>query len=133
MTLVTLWPSRARVGTSASASSDPLPSLILLMAIFSPVCHMHYLLFCLPSVMGLLLHTWQRQGSLRVPWGLTICFIVFNATMLVAYLPGLEPVRDLCVALFATVPLWVIPVAQMWRGTPATPPIDAPSEMRRAA
>jgi len=91
--------------------------LILLMTIFSPVCHSHYLLFCLPIVMSLLAQAWQFQPTIRVPRLLAICFIVFNVTMAVAYLPGLEILKDRCAALFPTLPLWGIPVAQLWRGT----------------
>src|SRR5262249_2288093 len=50
MTFLTLWP---RGGTSVRVASA-FGGLILLMAIFSPVCHSHYLLFCVPAVMALL-------------------------------------------------------------------------------
>ena len=133
MTFLTLWPSRKLAAKPDSRSPYPLACLILLMAIFSPVCHMHYLLFCIPLVMCLLMNAWQGTTTVRVPWLLTICFVVFNATMIVAYLPNLEPLRDLCIALFATLPLWVIPVVQMWCGAPAVAVDSAPQETRRAA
>ena len=77
--------------------------------------HRHYLLFCVPIVMCLLAATWNHQPTLRVPWGLTACFLVFNVTMFVAYLPDLENImKDRCAALFATLPLWLIPVWVLW-------------------
>ena len=35
--------------------------------------------------------------------------------MAIAYLPDLEILKDRCVALFATLPLWLIPTVQRWR------------------
>jgi alpha-1,2-mannosyltransferase len=117
MTFATLWPGARPRNGSTIGRTHQFAGLILLMTIFSPVCHSHYLLFCLPIVMSLLAQAWQYQPTIRVPRLLAICFIVFNVTMAVAYLPGLEILKDRCAALFATLPLWGIPVAQLWRGT----------------
>ena len=89
--------------------------LILLMAIFSPVCHSHYLLFSMPIVMAMLAGAWQNQPTLRLSWPLATAFITFFATMAIAYLPGMEILKDRCAALFATLPLWGIPIWQLWR------------------
>jgi hypothetical protein len=134
MTVATLWPGQGGMPTPAPSSAWSAPhesvgmarestthrahqvgGLILLMTIFSPVCHSHYLLFCLPIVMSLLANAWQHQPTIRIPRALTTCFIVFNMTVAVAYLPGLEILKDRCAALFATLPLWAIPVVQVWR------------------
>ena len=112
MTFLTLWPGR----DSTTRTAHQFAALILLMTIFSPVCHSHYLLFCLPIVMSLLAHGWAYQTTTRIPWTLTTSFAIFVVTMAVAYLPGLEILKDRCAALFATLPLWVIPMAQLWRG-----------------
>ena len=85
------------------------------MAFFSPVSHMHYLLFSLPMTMSLLVRAWQDQTAVLVPWPLAVCFIVFNLAMALAYLPGLEVLKDRCVPLFATLPMWISAVVQMWR------------------
>jgi hypothetical protein len=116
MTFLTLWPGTLRRDESPTRTASVFGSLILLMTIFSPVSHRHYLLFCMPIVMCVLVATWNTQPTLRIPWGLTGCFLVFNVTMFVAYLPDLENImKDRCAALFATLPMWVIPVWMLWR------------------
>jgi hypothetical protein len=130
MTLLTLWPgtnrsrerSVSRPRDLTTRCAHQLAGLILLMTIFSPVSHTHYLLFCLPIVMSLLAHAWQNQATIRTPRLLTTCFIVFNVTIAVAYLPGLEILKDRCAALFATLPLWAIALAQLWRAPAETRP-----------
>jgi hypothetical protein len=91
------------------------------------------LLFCVPIVMSLLAQAWRFQTSTRLPSWLTACFIVFNVTMAVAYLPGLEILKDRCAALFATLPFWAIPVVQMWRGGSVVSVEPATKESRKAA
>jgi alpha-1,2-mannosyltransferase len=131
MTLLTLWPGTWRKSESTTLCAHQFAGLIVLMTFFSPVSHSHYLLFCLPVVMSLLAYSWQGQPTLRVPWLLMGCFIVFNVTMAIAYLPGLEILKDRCAALFATLPLWVIPVVQAWRGSAGT--VQVALEMPRQA
>jgi len=105
----------------------------LLMTIFSPVCHSHYLLFCVPIVMSLLAQTWQRQATVHVPWPLTACFVLFATVMAIAYMPGLEILKDRCASLFATLPLWGIPIAQLWSGQVQMPSLSTSNTASRAA
>ncbi len=127
MTFVTIWPG---TGTSMRVAYG-MGGLIVLMAIFSPVCHSHYLMFCMPIVMSLLAGVWRSQPTLRLPLPLTTVFVVFIATMAIAYLPGLEILKDRCAALFATLPLWGIPIARLWRRQPPLPEVASP--LRQAA
>ncbi len=126
-TFVTLWP---RVD-GATRIAHVLGGLILLMAIFSPVCHSHYLLFCLPIVMGLLAHVWQDQATIHVPWPMTAMCWIFVATMAVAYLPGLEILKDRCVSLFVALSFWAVPIWQVWRGSAVA--VAPAEELRKAA
>jgi hypothetical protein len=127
MTLVTLWPRRDGPTPIAFA----VGGLILLMTIFSPVCHSHYLLFCLPMVMAIFAHVWQDQSSMHLPWPLTAMCVAFVVTMAIAYLPGLEILKDRCAALFVTLPFWGVPIWHMWRRPTA---VVAPAqELRKAA
>jgi hypothetical protein len=126
MTFITLWPGTIRKIESTTLCAHQIAELIVLMTLFSPVSHSHYLLFCLPVAMSLLAHTWKDQPTLRVPWWLTGCFIVFNVTMAIAYLPGLEILKDRCAALFATLPLWLVPAVQTWRGSANTSSVALP-------
>jgi hypothetical protein len=133
MTFVTLWPGTWPRTDSTTLRAHQFAGLVLLMTIYSPVCHSHYLLFCVPIVMSLLAQAWQFQTSTRLPLWLTACFIVLNVTMAVAYLPGLEILKDRCAALFATLPLWTIPVVQMWRGISTNPVAEMSRDSRKAA
>jgi hypothetical protein len=120
MTFLTLWPGTLARGTGRSDERRRLgfglAGLILLMAIFSPVCHPHYLAFCLPLVACLIFDTWQFRATIRLPRMLVAAFTVFFVTAALAYLPVLEILQDRCAALFATLPLWMIAIVQMWRG-----------------
>lgn len=128
MTFATLWPGS---GTTLRVTYC-FGSLIVLMAILSPVCHTHYLVFAVPIVMGLLAGVWQNQPTLRVPWLLTAVFIAFNVTLVLAYLPDREEIlRDRCAALFPTLFFWAIPIVHLWRRQPERPALAAPA--RQAA
>ncbi|MBI2806961.1 MAG: DUF2029 domain-containing protein [Planctomycetes bacterium] len=137
MTFLTLWPT-TRQGERAGQgllAAHPFAGLIVLMTIFSPVSHSHYLMFCLPITMCLLAKVWESKETLAVPRWLVAVFVIFVATMAVAYLPGLEILKDRCAALFATLPLWAIPMVQTWQAIRNTPP-SAPAQnppMRAAA
>jgi alpha-1,2-mannosyltransferase len=129
MTFVTLWPRR----DGATNVAMLFGGLILLMTIFSPVCHSHYLLFCVPIVMALMAHFWQDQATVRVPWWITAMNTAFVATMAIAYLPGLEILKDRCATLFATLPLWAGPIWLLWRRVPTAVAVEPAQELRRAA
>ena len=116
MTFLTLWPRR----DPTMGIAHVFAGLILLMTIFSPVCHSHYLLFCVPIVMSLLAHAWQNTDTTHMPWSFRAMFAVFVVTMAVAYLPGMEILKDRCAAMFATLPLWALPVAQLWASAATT-------------
>jgi hypothetical protein len=127
MTFLTLWPR----SESTTGVAHVFGGLIVLMTIFSPVCHSHYLLFCLPIAMSLLAQLWQHQGTVKVPWPITSSFVAFVAVTGLANLPGLEILKDRCAALFFTLPLWGIPIAHLWRGQSPLPAIALQS--RQAA
>ncbi len=116
MTIVTLWPSTKTISGTARVAR-PFAALLVLMTIFSPICHSHYLVFCLPAIMCLMAQHWQFRTTIRLPGLLVICLFAFVATIAVAYLPGMEILKDRCAALFVTLPLWAILVAQMWHGS----------------
>lgn len=115
MTFLTLWPGV----DGPTRTAQVVGSLILLMMIFSPVCHSHYLLFTLPVLMSLLAHFWQDQATVRVPWPIVVMSVAFFTTMAIAYLPGMEILKDRCASLFVTLPFWALPAWQRWRGSNA--------------
>jgi len=115
MTFVTLWPGTWPGRRSASLEAIQFASLILLMTLFSPVCHSHYLLLCMPIVMVLCAEHWRHERTLKLPGYVVVSGVAFFTTMAIAYLPGCEILKDRCASLFATVPLWAIAVVWMWR------------------
>lgn len=104
MTFLTLWRS------SKVPIAHTLGGLIVLMTIFSPMCRSHYLMFCMPIVMCLLSSQWQYQTTTYVPMLLKLVNTVFALTMAIAYLPGMEILKETCASLFATLPLWALPL-----------------------
>jgi hypothetical protein len=115
MTFVVLWP---RADTPLSIARQ-FAALIVLMTIFSPVSHSHYLAFCWPIVMILLASAWQEEAIVKVGWPVATVFTSFVATQIIAQMPGMEILKDRCLAMFATLPFWAIPVRQLWRREPA--------------
>jgi alpha-1,2-mannosyltransferase len=115
MTFLVLWPGTFGRALSAWGRLEQFSALILLMAIFSPVCHSHYLAFCLPTATCLLARSWQNRDDLRLGVGLASLFAIFVVTNVLPSLPDWEILRDRCLALFGTLPLWAASVAQLWK------------------
>ena len=103
MTFATLWPGTWPRRETPMLIAAQFGGLILLMTIFSPVSHSHYLMFCMPIVMVSLAEVWRTQTTVLVPRYVVASFSVFFATMAIAYLPGLEILKDRCAAVFATI------------------------------
>jgi alpha-1,2-mannosyltransferase len=110
MTLVVLWPA----GVGAWHEAARFSALILLMAILSPVCHLHYLVFCLPLVACLLARRFAQQDTLALPAALWALLAIFVASNVVPSLPGLGRLKDLCVNLLGTLPLWCAGIMALW-------------------
>ena len=79
-------------------------SLIVVMVLISPMCHLHYFCFAMPLVLGLLHHEWRDQTGIaigkRLKW-LLILHIAGGAFPLI-----FEDYRKLGVAPLTTLPLW---------------------------
>ena len=134
MTFLVLWPGTRGKPLSGQDGLAQFGALVLLMAIFSPVCHSHYLAFCLPTVTCLLARNWEQRDDLRVGAGLAWLFAIFLIANAIPSLPGLEILRDLCLALFGTLPLWGATVVQLWRRPLGeSVPLALPPEIPRMA
>jgi hypothetical protein len=98
--------------------------LTVLMPLLSPVCHLHYFCFALPLVAGLLA-AGARPGLLGLVLG-----VHFVASLL-PHLPGLQVLRDLGVAAYAVLLLWLAAGVLCLRRRPRTavaaaqPPLSA--------
>ncbi|HZT81209.1 MAG TPA: glycosyltransferase family 87 protein, partial [Gemmataceae bacterium] len=115
LTLVTLL--AAGRGSAGHRLRGPLllGALTLVMLMLSPICHLHYFCLALPLIMGLMALQWEVNGAARLNWGLTILLVVNFAANGVTHLPDSELVRDLGVAAYATLLLWLFAVVTLWR------------------
>jgi hypothetical protein len=95
-----------------------LGALALVMVLLSPVCHLHYFCLALPLIMGLTAWAWEVNGSARLGAGLTMLLAVNFLGNGVTHLPGAELARDLGLAGYATLLLWSVAVAVLWRTRP---------------
>ena len=84
----------------------------------SPVCHIHYFIFAMPLVMGLLAAMWERVPFPRLTPGLVLLFGANIALNIVAALPGFESWKDFGVTLGATFLLWGAGILDLLRKPP---------------
>jgi hypothetical protein len=92
---------RDAIGTTLFMSS-----LIVATLPISPVCHIHYFVFAIPLVMGLLATMWERVEFPRVEPIYVMLFAVNIVLNILPSLPGLESWKDFGVPLLATLLLW---------------------------
>lgn len=89
--------------------------LIVVMLPVSPVCHIHYFIFAMPLVMGLLAAAWERVPFPRLPPGLNLLFATNIILNVLAALPGFERWKDFGVTLGATFLLWGAGIFELLR------------------
>ncbi len=134
MTFLVLWPGTFGRRRGPWFEATQFSALILLMAILSPICHLHYLIFCLPLVLCLIARQWQNAATLRLSPALFAILATFTITNIVPSLPGLDRLKDLCVNMFGALPIWCAGIIQLWRWD-SIKQVAAPQplELRRAA
>jgi hypothetical protein len=92
-------------------------SLVVNMLLLSPVCHLHYFCLVVPLAMALLAKRWERQETLALGTALTLA-LVFNAVAnLLPQFPRFQGLRDVGVAMYATLLLWTVGIVLLWRRT----------------
>ncbi len=109
LTVAAGWKSGLR---SSSSLGLFLGSLLFLMSVLSPVCHLHYFAYSMPLVMALLLERWQFRRDLRIDRPLLILFGVFILANLVPHI--VEHIRDVGLPLWAGLCLWLLAVRRLW-------------------
>jgi hypothetical protein len=95
-----------------------LGALTLVMVMVSPVCHLHYFCLALPLVMGLLARDWEARGSMRPGAGLVALLAVNFVINALTHLPDTDLTRDLGLAGYTTLLLWLAAVVVLWRMRP---------------
>ncbi len=97
--------------TSAVDTQLLLGGLIVLMALLSPVCHLHYFALSIPLALGLVAVYWDRRpqhdAGIEIGMGLRILFAFNIVANVLPKLPGLEVFRDLGIAMYAALALWL--------------------------
>jgi hypothetical protein len=116
LTLVTLLafgrPWRRDTEPDAPASLLFLGCLTVIMVLLNPVCHLHYFCLLLPLVVGILA---ASRGSGSV-WGWALLFLLYVVANVLPHFPGLEVLRDVGLAMYAALALWLVGVVLLVRG-----------------
>jgi hypothetical protein len=94
-----------------------LGSLIFLMCVLSPVCHLHYFTYMLPLVMALLAQRWEFRRDLDMgPLLVVLLSLMFFANLL-PQLPRMELVlRDVGLPLYVGLGIWFLAMRRLWGG-----------------
>jgi hypothetical protein len=104
LTLVTLLVRPRR--DDAAGQVLFLGSLILIMLLLSPVCHLHYFCLMVPLVMGLLAAAWEQQRSATVPAGLRVLLTAFVIANVLPQFGMFQLLRDDGLVTYASLTLW---------------------------
>lgn len=107
--------------------------LLFNMLLLSPVCHIHYFCLLLPLVLGLLAAWWQQ--SLTPAWQRAVpaLLVLHAATNLLPVIPGLEVIRDVGLATYGALPLWLAGCAFLASSSVAELPQAAITDCAAAA
>jgi hypothetical protein len=92
-----------------------LGALILDMLLYSPVCHLHYFSLLVPLVMGLLDARWRGVANPQLGKGFAVLLAGNVLANTLPNLPGMEPARDLGLATYASLGLWLAGCVYLWK------------------
>lgn len=104
MTLLTLLAFRRHPGVDGAHTAMLVGALTINMILVSPVCHLHYFALSPLLLMGVMAAEGSRTAcpSRRLQ---TLMAVNLLANLL-PMIPGMEVLRDLCLAMYAAVLLW---------------------------
>jgi hypothetical protein len=92
-----------------------LGCLILCMLLLSPICHLHYFTLSILLIMGLTLAEWEKRTDLRLSAGLGLLLGINVVANALPNFEGMELFRDLGLAMYAGIWLWLSGVGLLWR------------------
>jgi hypothetical protein len=121
LTFATLAAARAADPRDGAATVLIVGALVLVMLAASPVCHLHYFCLAAPLLMGLFASAWEGSISPRLSKGLA-ALLAFNILGLaLPHFPGMECLRDLGLAMYASLSLWFAGCVALRRRGPLQP------------
>jgi hypothetical protein len=92
-----------------------LGALVLIMALSSPVCHLHYFCLGIPLAMALVDKSVTCGPGTQPHRGLVIPIAIYTALGVLPHLPGMELLRDFGLATALALFLWAIGVILLTR------------------
>src|SRR5205085_153177 len=95
-----------------------LGMLVLCMLMLSPVCHLHYFCLTVPLLTGLLAYTWEGDAAGRLGPGWVVLLAAHVVANVLPHFPSMEVVRDLCLAMYAALLIWLVGFAALWKSRP---------------
>ncbi|HEV8061821.1 MAG TPA: glycosyltransferase family 87 protein [Gemmataceae bacterium] len=98
-----------------------LACLVLCMLFLSPICHLHYFTLSILLIMGLTLAEWEKRADLRLSLGLGLLLAINVVANALPNFDGFELFRDLGLAMYAGIWLWLSGVGLLWRRHSAEP------------
>jgi hypothetical protein len=126
LTLLAAWRrSRARPAVAGGPGTVlEFGALVQIMLLLSPICHLHYFALSVPLVMGMLALAWERGEALS--WWVILVLAVNVVASVLPHLPALFMLRDLGLAAYGAVLLWLTGWLLLWQGRgSAQPPASA--------
>jgi hypothetical protein len=113
MTLLAFGWNRRR---DSIAEVTLLGCLVLCMLLLSPICHLHYFTLSILLTTPFLLAEWERRSDLKLSLGLLLLLAVNVVANALPNFVGLEILRDLGLAMYASLGLWLAGVGLLrWR------------------
>jgi len=124
--LLLVWLAMMRRSRQDAASTVLLlGTLIEVMLLASPVCHLHYFCLSVPLVAGLFAIGWEHSTAPRLGKWLGALVVVNLGANVVPHFPGMEVWRDVGLAGYAALVLVAAAAVVLWRR-------KVPSDLHRA-
>lgn len=111
MVAITLFAAGANSSFDPLAELVALGSLIVVMILLSPVCHLHYFTLGLPLMMGFVAVAWGSGDGITIGRGWATLMTVNAAGCGLPLLPGLNVLKDLGLAMYTSLAAWVTGVS----------------------
>jgi hypothetical protein len=112
-------------------------ALTLVMLLVSPVCHLHYFCLSLPLLMGLVATSWHAEPTAakvpRLGRGLTWLLVMNLVANALPRFPGLELLRDVGLAMYAGLLLWLVGCVVLWKRNRLREPVASGHSCRPLA